>query len=487
VSLRLRLLIGLGVVALVVVAVAAYVVTSTRDDLLDRVDAQLRVATGPGPDVVGPAPGASLGGPAPAGEGSFATVDEVGPVTLWVGIISGGEVQTLFAPPSGGDGTMIDVPLLDEDDIAALVEDPGRPRTVDGRAAKRFRVLSERGPGDATTVVGASLHDVDNSVYRLAAVVVVGTAVALVALGTVAVWVLRLGVRPLKRMTATASDIAAGDLSQRVPAAEPGTEAGDLADALNGMLGRLEEAFSAQAASEARLRRFVADASHELRTPITTIRGYAELHRQGALDDPEARRAAMARTEQEAVRMGALVEDLLLLARLDQGRPLARDRVDLVRLAEDARDDAAAAHPDHPVEVTVDGGGVVTGDEDRLRQVVANLVANATTHTPTGTHVTLSVVGPPDADEVRLLVADEGPGMAPDVAARAFERFSRGDAARTRASGSTGLGLSIVEAIVEAHGGSVELRSAPGDGTTVEVALPRVPPDGPGGRAPTRA
>ncbi len=395
-SLRLRLLIGLGVVALVVVAVGAFVVTSTRDDLLDRVDAQLASVTRSGPDSGPGGPSGWVLGPAPTpGEGGQ-TIEETGPVTLWVGSYADGTVQSLREPrDADGDPTY---PDLTAADVTWLGAHPGEPRTVAGEGSARFRVVAEEGPGDSLTLVGAPLDDVDASVSRLVAVEVIGVVVALTALGLVAFWVLALGVRPLKRMTASASEIAVGDLSQRVPSAAAGTEAGDLAEALNAMLARLEGSFAEQAATEARLRRFVADASHELRTPITTIRGYAELHRQGALDDPEDRRAAMARTEQEAVRMGSLVEDLLLLARLDQGRPLARDRVDLVRLAEDARDDTAAAHPDHPVEVRVEGDGVVRGDEDRLRQVVANLVANATTHTPPGTRISLSVVGPADAE-----------------------------------------------------------------------------------------
>jgi two-component system OmpR family sensor kinase len=262
-----------------------------------------------------------------------------------------------------------------------------------------------------------------------------------------------------------------------VPEADPRTEAGELGAALNRMLARIEGAFAERTASEERLRRFVADASHELRTPITTIRGYAELHRQGGLEDPEARWAAMERTEQEALRMGALVDDLLLLARLDQGRPLDRAPVDLGAVAADTVADTTVAHPGHVVVLDrAPGPLVVAGDDHRLRQVVANLVGNATDHTPDGTTVTVRLAaepGPPDAPgAVRLEVADDGPGMAPEVAARAFERFARGDASRSRRSGGSGLGLSIVAAIVEAHGGTVALRSHPGHGTTVAVRLP---------------
>jgi two-component system OmpR family sensor kinase len=271
-------------------------------------------------------------------------------------------------------------------------------------------------------------------------------------------------------MTATATAIAEGDLSHRVPVAPAGTEAGQLGGALNTMLGRIEAAFDARAASEQRLRRFVADASHELRTPVTTIRGYAELYRQGGLDEREALDQAMRRTEQEAIRMGGLVDDLLLLARLDQGRPLDRAPVDLGVLAVDACSDAQLVAPDHRVVADVQPDVVVDGDEPRLRQVVHNLVRNAVVHTPRGTHVQVQVAVV--AGRAVLEVRDDGPGMDPDAVAHAFERFWRADSSRARESGGSGLGLSIVHAIVHAHGGQVSLSSTRGAGTTVRVELP---------------
>jgi two-component system OmpR family sensor kinase len=292
-----------------------------------------------------------------------------------------------------------------------------------------------------------------------------GAIVAVLALVTF--WVLRLGVRPIKRMTETASSIAGGDLSHRVPEGVPGTEAGDLGLALNGMLGRIEDAFDERTRSEDRLRRFVADASHELRTPVTTIRGYAELYRSGALDDDDELREAMRRTEQEAMRMGSLVDDLLLLARLDQGRPLEREAVDLSELAQDAVRDAHAVDPDRPISASVPGPVIVVGDDGRLRQVVGNLVRNAIVHTPAGTPVKVRVKRVDG--RARLEVRDEGPGMSSDVAAKAFERFYRADASRTRARGGSGLGLSIVDATVRAHDGVVSLDTAPGRGTTVRI------------------
>lgn len=471
-TLRLRLLLGLGLVAVVLVVVAVVVTRSTRADLVDKVDEQLRATSStavaaltfaeevPGRPGFGP-PGWGRGGPGP-GTGR-------GLSSAWVAVREGDEVTTRL-PLTDDDGQEVS-PDLDDAELVALR--PGEVGTVDGEDG-RFRVLAAGGPDDTVVLLGAPLGDVDESVRQLVVVEVGATVLVLALLGLVALWVLRLGVRPIRQMTLTATAIGAGDLSQRVPEAASRTEAGELGTALNAMLGRIEDAFAASTASEERLRRFVADASHELRTPITTIRGYAELHRQGGLEDPDARASAMARTEQEAVRMGRLVEDLLLLARLDQGRPLDADPVDLGVLATDARDDAAVAHPDHPVALDVTPGCTVVGDDHRLRQVVGNLVGNAISHTPPGTAVTVRV-GPAadDATHVVLEVADAGPGMPAELAERAFERFARGDVARSRAAGSTGLGLSIVQAIVAAHGGTVALTSVEGEGTAVRVMLPR--------------
>jgi two-component system OmpR family sensor kinase len=474
-SLRLRLVLGLGLVALVLVAVAVVVTRSTQEDLLAKVDEQLRSASEDPSFELFLRGAADEGGPGfGPGGGRPPWMEYVerarGPATLWTGELTDGQVVTNGGPVDA-DGRAV-VPTWTEDQIAALR--PGQRLTVGGVGADRFRVLAVEGSHGRLALIGSPIDDVDDSVRQLIVVEAVATGLALALLGLVALWVLRLGVRPIQQMTATATAIAAGDLSQRVPEADPKTEAGELGVALNSMLTHIEGAFAASTASEDRLRRFVADASHELRTPITTIRGYAELHRRGGLEDPEALASAMARTEQEAVRMGRLVEDLLLLARLDQGRPLEADPVDLGGLVTDARDDAAAAHPDHPVALEVDEGCIVVGDDHRLRQVVGNLLANAVAHTPAGTAITLRVQAvADDARRVALEVVDAGPGMAPDLAERAFERFARGDVARSRAAGSTGLGLSIVQAIVAAHGGTVALESVVGSGTTVRVVLPR--------------
>jgi two-component system OmpR family sensor kinase len=297
----------------------------------------------------------------------------------------------------------------------------------------------------------------------------------LLMLAVITWWVLRLGVQPIRRMTGAATTIAAGDLSARVPEAPAGTEAAELGDALNVMLERIEAAFAERSASEDRLRRFVADASHELRTPVTTVRGYAELFRMGGLEDHEKLVAAMARTEAESVRMGRLVDDMLTLARLDRGVTTAPEDVRLDTVVADAAADLRVVHPDHPVTVSLEPA-VVRGSPDQLHQVVANLLTNAAVHTPAGTSVRAEVSRAPRG--VRLVVADDGPGMDDETAAHAFERFYRADPSRSRASGGSGLGLSIVAAIVAAHGGTVRIAragldpDAAGTGTTVVVELP---------------
>jgi two-component system, OmpR family, sensor kinase len=300
---------------------------------------------------------------------------------------------------------------------------------------------------------------------------VIGSLAILAALGLVGWWVVHLGIRPIKQMTSTATRIAGGDLTVRAPESAPGTESGDLAVALNTMLGNLAEALDERAASEARLRRFVADASHELRTPVTTIRGYAELYRHGGLTDRAALDDAMRRTEQEAARIGRLVEDMLSLARLDEQRPLTVRPVDLTALARDAASDARATAPDRPI--TVDAGPtpiVIDGDEDRLRQVIANVVGNALVHTDPDVPVTIRVER--DGAVATFSVDDRGQGMTADVAERVTERFFRADPSRSRHRGGTGLGLSIVDATVSAHGGAVAIDSDPGRGTTVRLTMP---------------
>jgi two-component system OmpR family sensor kinase len=397
---------------------------------------------------------------------------------------SGDETVRISAPRDLGEGTAAP-PDIDADDVRAAAA-PGADHyfTVgssggDGPSYRVRVIVDEDGDRHGAiasdsgriNVVITSLADTDAAVSRLVAVEVAATGVVLTLLGLVAFWVLRLGVRPLKEMTRAATVIA-GDISHRVPSAPEGTEAAELGTALNRMLGRIETSFAERQATEDRLRQFVADASHELRTPVTTIRGYAELHRRGALDDPDELAQAMRRTESEAERMAGLVDDMLLLARLDQGRPVERRPVDLGVLAIDAASDARAVAPERAVRAQTEAGVVVDGDEHRLRQVLANLVRNALVHTPPWATIRVSVWREPDGGPAVAEVADDGPGMSDDQAAHAFDRFYRADPGRARDRGGSGLGLAIVQAIALAHGGRATLATAPGTGTTVRVELP---------------
>jgi two-component system, OmpR family, sensor kinase len=472
VSLRARLLVGLGAVAVVLVGVAVAVTRASQAYLVEQVDARLPAGSDAESE---PGHGDAAGGP----------TRPFSP--YWFGTVDGDVVTTVRSPDlgaddSGAEGGSAPVPDVDAADARAAA-DGGDPYFTVGSddPGVRYRVRATAGGDGRIDLVATSLEDVDAAVARLVTVEVVATAAVLGLLGLVAFWVLRLGVRPLKAMTRTATAIAGGDLGHRVPPAPARTEAGELGAALNAMLARIEGSFAVRQASEDRLRRFVADASHELRTPVTTIRGYAELHRQGALDDPDDLAQAMRRTEAEAQRMTALVDDMLLLARLDRGRPLDRRPVDLGVLAIDAAGDARATAPTRAVRASTQEGVVVEGDEDRLRQVLANLVGNALMHTPPT--ATISVAARAEEGGAVLEVRDDGPGMPADQAAHAFERFYRGDPGRARARGGSGLGLAIVQAIAVAHGGRASLVTAPGEGTTVRVELPRAPAPEPVGVA----
>jgi two-component system OmpR family sensor kinase len=279
-----------------------------------------------------------------------------------------------------------------------------------------------------------------------------------------------VGLRPLSRIEETAGAIAVGDLGRRIEGADERTEVGRLGLALNAMLAQIEQAFAERTASEQRLRRFVGDASHELRTPLSSVQAYAELFERGARDRPEDLARAMAGIEREARRMGVLVDDLLLLARLDQGRPLARDSVDLTDVAAEAVEVARTLEPDRPLAIDAPEAVVVTGDAERLRQVVDNLLANVRAHTPRGTAATVRVHR--DGGAAVLEVSDEGPGLKGDQQAHVFERFYRGDSSRSRDAGGTGLGLAIVHAIATAHDGSVTVESERRRGATFRVVLP---------------
>jgi len=355
--------------------------------------------------------------------------------------------------------------------------DPTTLPSVNGSDIE-WRAVSVRGPHGLTTVA-IDLSDVQHTVRSLVWLQVgIGVAV-LVIVGIASFAVVARSLRPLAEVEQTAAAIAGGQLDRRIPQRDPRTEVGQLSLALNGMLTQIQEALASSESSaekarssEERMRRFITDASHELRTPLTTIRGFAELYRQGAARDVSM---LLSRIESEASRMGLLVEDLLLLARLDAQRPLEYQQVDLLALASDAVHDAQAVAPKRTVTMEVfDGPGTpeVLGDEARIRQVLSNLLVNAIQHTPDSTDVIVRV-GTEDHDAV-IEVADRGPGMSEQDASRVFERFYRTDSSRARASGGTGLGLSIVDSLVHAHGGDVTVSTAPGQGCCFRVTLPRV-------------
>jgi two-component system OmpR family sensor kinase len=328
-------------------------------------------------------------------------------------------------------------------------------------------------------IVALPFSGVSGTLSRLLNIELAVTGGALVAALLLGWWLVHVGLRPLRRIEDTAEAIAEGDLDRRVPGDTARTELGRLARVLNSMLTRIQDAFAQRDATEARLRRFVADASHELRTPVAAVGAYAELFERGASERPADLARVIAGIRTETGRMGHLVDDLLLLARLDQGRPLEREPVELVGLAAQAVDAARAMGPSWPVRVEAREPVEIEGDEGRLRQVMDNLLANVRSHTPPGTSVVVRIGT--EGDHAVVSVIDDGPGLAEDAAARVFERFYRVDGSRSRQSGGAGLGLAIVQAIVAAHGGRVTLTTEPGRGATFAVRLPMPPAsNGPG-------
>ncbi|MFG1679890.1 sensor histidine kinase [Nonomuraea sp. NPDC049269] len=368
-------------------------------------------------------------------------------------------------------------PTLSSDDDKTLAALPvgGPPQTVDLSTLDDYRLVATAGRDGDVMISGLSLHGVEETMHRMQLFELAMFAVALAVAGVAgALWV-RLALRPLQRIAATARKVtelplASGEVSlaERVPDTDPRTETGQVGAAFNRMLGHVESALGRRHAVEQRLRAFAADASHELRTPLAAIRGHAELALRG--DEPMADgvRHALGRIDAESARMSELVDELLLLARLDAGRPLAREEVDLSRLAIEATGDARAAGPGHRWQLELPEDPVtVTGDPLRLHQVIANLLSNARIHTPDGTMVVVAVRRLPTA--VEITVQDDGPGIPPGL--EIFERFSRADQGRSRATGGAGLGLAIVQAVVAAHDGSVDVRSGPG-GTEFRLLLP---------------
>jgi two-component system OmpR family sensor kinase len=344
-----------------------------------------------------------------------------------------------------------------------------------------YRLTAVKGLDGDVLITGLPLAGTQSTLNKVEIAELVAFSAALVLAGIIGTGFVRLSLRPLRRVAATATRVtqlplASGEvtLAERVPDISPRTEAGQVAEAFNRMLGHVENALARRAASEARLRRFAADASHELRTPLTAIRGYAELALRNPDADPADIAHALRRVESESERMSVLVDELLLLAQLDAGRPLAREPVDLTRLAIDATDDARVASADHRWILELPQEAVlVRGDEHRLHQVLVNLMSNATRHTPKGTTVTVALAEGADPGTVVLSVTDDGPGIPPELQPALFERFVRGDSSRSRAAGSTGLGLAIVDAVTAAHGGSITVDSQPGR-TRFAITLPRL-------------
>ena len=353
-----------------------------------------------------------------------------------------------------------------------VIERANQPFTIEAPQSD-FRVIAQRLPtGLGIVVIAQSFEDIDRTLLRLQGLFILIGLVMILFIALASRKVITVGLRPLATVEATAERIAEGDLTARLPDLKPNTEVGRLVNTLNMMLGRIEESFSARVESESKLRRFVADASHELRTPITAIRGFAELHRQGAVTGEEKTKELIGRIENESKRMGSLVEDLLLLARLDQSRQMKSEPVNLSKLVLDAVESARAAGPNYPVNFNESDDEIYAlGDNDRIHQVVANLLANARTHTPVGTKIDVSVIQ--SEDGVRIRIADNGPGLSEKDQAQIFERFYRADASRVRTDGEgTGLGLSIVEAVMRAHAGEVSVESELGKGATFTLFFP---------------
>ncbi|MEV5575195.1 HAMP domain-containing sensor histidine kinase [Spirillospora sp. NPDC052269] len=475
-SLRTRVL--LPTVCLLAVGLLfsnAVVLAFLRDPLVDRVDGQLR-STG---QLMVRVPPEVLQALRPGRDGGFST-DLVS--DLYVAYVSSsGEVTGSVRAGAHRQGPAPVLPRLDSRTVAVRADRPFETSARDGHGWRVLVLPTAKGDGSGV-VVAASLAEVEAIQARVRRNCLAVAAVTLVLLTLLGRFAVVAGLRPLRRIEETSAAIAGGDLSRRVPDfAGPGTEIGRLSTALNGMLARIEAAVAAQAASEARMRRFVADASHELRTPLAGITGFTDLYRMGALNGQADVEHTMDRIEREAVRLSRLVEDLLLLAHLDEHTETDRSGLrpaplDLRALAADALHDLRALDPSREIRMTGPGGGPVTpapalGDERRLQQIVVNLIGNAVAHTPEGTPVRIGVGT--EAGRAVLEVEDQGPGLSPEQGGRVFERFYRADGSRSRATGGgSGLGLAIAQSLAHAHHGTLELRSSPGEGALFRLVLP---------------
>jgi two-component system, OmpR family, sensor kinase len=479
-TLRGRLIAGLlALLAVACAAVGAVTYFSLHSYLLNQLDQQLVQASGRYQACLGnPPPGDQdrENHPGPPHSSPYACAQQQ-------------EQQTFSAQVSNGVLTDNYVSYgtcrLSPADKAVLTAYPagGQPFTGELSSLGDYRLLAVHNPATpgVTYLAGLPMTQVNSTLRQVATVEIVVFAAALVLTGVLGTGFVRLSLRPLRRVAATATRVAERPLAsgevtlpERVPDADPRTEVGQVGSAFNRMLGHVEAALARRAASEARLRRFAADASHELRTPLAAIRGYAELARRHPGPVPIDIAHALGRVESESARMSVLVDELLLLAQLDAGRPLAKEPVDLTRMAIDATSDARAASQDHRWVLELpDEPVLVEGDEHRLHQVLANLMSNAAKHTPEGTTVTVSLTTSEDPPAVRVSVTDSGPGIPVELQPALFERFVRGDSARSNAGTSTGLGLAIVQAVTTAHGGSVSVTSRPGH-TSFVIILPRL-------------
>jgi two-component system OmpR family sensor kinase len=486
-SLRARLLLGviaLTAVGLIAADLATY--TALSSFLIGRVDSTLNsthvgvdnaLSPGHGPGPAPPGPTGGLQGLFNSIPGYCIELRNLHNRVLEQGCIPEFDESTAAPGPS----------------LPAEIALPATPNTADGdrvtwltvpatSGGGRYRVrasIEAHAPGHIL-LIAAPLAGVDSTLHRLLAIELLVTAIVLAAITALGLWVVRIGLRPLDAMGKTAAAIAAGDLTRRVEPEDERTEVGRLGLALNRMLAHIEAAVTdrdrslrALEASESKLRRFVADASHELRTPLAAVRAYAELFTRGAASRPDDLERSMKGISRESERMSVLVEDLLLLAHLDEGRPLAREPVPLDAVVAEALEPARMLEPERPIEAEL-VPCTIAGDRDRLRQVVDNLLANVRAHTPAAAAIRVTLAR--EGASAVLTIADSGPGMDAETQAHVFERFYRADPSRARASGGAGLGLAIVAAVVAAHDGQVEVESRPGVGTTFRVTLPLAEP-----------
>ncbi len=525
VSLRSRVLMGMGVLGLLAVFGSVVVTFTVQSFAIDQVDQRLvsfaggdhhqeghtleyylqyadRLGTGQGygpggesqdgsDDAAGSGDDDAWEGDddAPATSGAMPETpaldpdmdfgDEAPPSDALRGVIApDGTFTVLFEPNVYAKS--VGKPVIDLDDLSTS---HNTYLTVHTTELEEYRVLAQPLSGGGWEITALSMHSVAELTRDLVLMEIGGVTALLMLMGLLAWWVVSLGINPMRRMVDVSSQIAQGDLSVRLPHPGHGLEVIELSQALNTMIGTIASNLEERQRSEQRLRTFVADASHELRTPLTTVLGYAQLHRKGALADAELQDDAWNRTEAEASRMRRLVEDMLELARYDAEPQLQMSEVDVHRMAQEVLADATRAHAkvefaleESPVEADIQAPVTALVDADRLRQAIINLVNNAAQHGAHHVTVTVSVVahgeGPEAPEFVHIAVADDGPGMTPEVAARATERFVRGDASRARKTGGAGLGLAITAAIVDVHGGELTIDSVLGEGSTITIAVP---------------